>query len=223
MGKNKLRRFAENATFSNMFQRTFDELQEDGFELRSKWRTEFFKNDNPVVLELACGKGEYTVAMARRYPDKNFIGMDIKGARLWKGCKESNREGLQNVAFIRTKIELIEHFFGPSEVDEIWITFPDPQPRKSKSKKRLTSPEFLQRYQNLITPESLIHLKTDNDMLFHYTLDIIKQHNHSIKQTSGNLYQENLQGFISEIQTHYEQMWLEKGKAIKYICFSLTT
>lgn len=221
MGKKKLRRFAENATFENMFQRGYEELIEGGFELKGRWREDFFQNSNPIVLELACGKGEYTVELARRYPEKNYIGMDIKGARMWKGCKTANNEGLKNVAFIRTYIELIGFFFGYQEVDEIWITFPDPQPRKSKRKKRLTSPEFLQRYKNLLKDDAVIHLKTDNDMLFAYTKEVINHYQHQLHYESEDVYGDKINGSIGEIRTFYEQMWLEEDKKIKYISFIL--
>jgi tRNA (guanine-N7-)-methyltransferase len=204
-----------------MFQRGFEDLQENGFELKGHWRADFFQNDNPLVLELACGKGEYTVDLARRYPAKNFIGMDIKGARMWKGCKISNEENLENVAFIRTHIELIGHFFGEKEVDEIWITFPDPQPRKSRRKKRLTSPQFLQRYKNLLREEGIIHLKTDDKGLFAYTKEIIEEYDHPVIFESGDIYGDGISGPPTEIQTFYEKMWLKEGKTIKYISFRL--
>ncbi len=221
MGKKKLRRFAENATFENMFQRTFEELDEDGFELKGRWKTDFFGNNNPIILELACGKGEYAVDMARRFPKKSFIGIDIKGARMWKGCKRSNEEGLHNVAFIRTQIELIQRFFGRHEVDEIWITFPDPHLRKSRRKKRLTSPQFLQRFKNLIRDDGVIHLKTDDDILFEYTREVVAEYKHRIITLSEDVYRDKIPGPVTEIQTFYEQMWLKEGKTIKYISFIL--
>ncbi|MFO8086732.1 MAG: tRNA (guanosine(46)-N7)-methyltransferase TrmB [Bacteroidales bacterium] len=221
MGKKKLRRFAENATFENMFQRNFEELEQDGFEFKGKWKKDFFHNDNPLVLELACGKGEYTVNLARQFPDKNFIGLDIKGARMWKGCKQSNNEGLKNVAFIRTQIELIQRYFGDGEVDEIWITFPDPHLRKSRRKKRLTSPQFLARYHPLLNNNAIIHLKTDDNTLFTYTLEVIKEGKHKIHIQSEDIYKEQTPGPVTEFQTFYEKMWLEEGKKIKYLCFSL--
>lgn len=221
MGKKKLRRFAENATFENMFQRSFEELEEDGFELKGNWRSGFFQNQNPLVLELACGKGEYTVDMARKFPDKNFIGLDIKGSRMWNGCKKSNVENLNNVAFIRTQIELIQFFFGIHEVDEIWITFPDPHLRKSRRKKRLTSPQFLNRYKPLLKDDAIIHLKTDDDTLFEFTREIIQEYNHQIHQISADVYHDQIPGPVTDIQTFYEQMWLDKGKRIKFISFTL--
>ena len=221
MGKKKLKRFAENATFSNMFQRSFEELNEDGFELKGKWKQDFFHNNNPIVLELACGKGEYAVQMAERFPGQNYIGIDIKGARMWKGCKYSNEKELPNVAFIRSQIELIGYFFGNQEVDEIWMTFPDPFLRKSKRKKRLTSPQFLQRFKPLLKDDSIIHLKTDDDTLFAYTKEVIETYNHKVHQISEDIYKDQLSGPLTDIQTFYEQMWLDNGKSIKYICFTL--
>ncbi|MGM0612043.1 MAG: tRNA (guanosine(46)-N7)-methyltransferase TrmB [Bacteroidota bacterium] len=221
MGKKKLKRFAENATFGNMFQRSFEELDEEGFELKGRWREDFFRNTNPIVLELACGKGEYAMHMAESMPDKNFIGIDIKGARMWKGCKYSNDKGLTNVAFIRSQIELIRYFFGDKEIDEIWITFPDPFLRRSRRKKRLTSPQFLQRFKPLLKDEGIIHLKTDDDTLFVFTKEIIETYNHKVNKISADIYKDQLSGPITDIKTFYEQMWLEKGKPIKYICFSL--
>jgi len=221
VGKNKLRRFADNATFPNMFQRSYESLTEEGFEIKGCWNKTFFKNSNPIVLELACGKGEYTVALARRFPEKNFIGLDIKGARMWKGCKEANALKLNNTAFIRTKIELIAHFFGPEEIQEIWITFPDPHLRKSRRKKRLTSPQFLQRFKPLLKPGGLIHLKTDDQNLFDYTHQVILEQGHDLKESCKDVYACNIQGPVTEIQTFYEQIWLEAGKPIKYVRFSL--
>lgn len=204
-----------------MFQRTFEELDMDGFELKGRWREDFFKNQNPIVLELACGKGEYTVGLAKRFPEKNFIGMDIKGARMWKGCKKSNEAGMSNVAFIRTQIEQIRYFFGEKEVDEIWITFPDPHLRKSRAKKRLTSPQFLQRFKPLMKDDGIIHLKTDDDTLFEFTKEVVQDYNHTVHQIFGDVYGEEVPGPLTEIQTFYEQMWLEEGKKIKYISFTL--
>ena len=174
MGKNKLQRFAENLTFDNFFQPTYDEIS-TGYFLKGKWASDFFKNNNPIVLELGCGKGEYSVGLARRYPDKNFIGLDIKGARMWRGCKTAVDENIQNIAFLRTRIELIEHYFAENEISEIWITFPDPQPRRIKENKRLTSPAFLKRYASILKKDLIIHLKTDAFLLYFYTMEIIKK------------------------------------------------
>lgn len=220
MGKNKISRFEENLTFSHLFQRSFEQLQE-GFHLKGRWRAEYFGNDNPIILELGCGKGEYTVGLAQRHPDKNYIGVDIKGSRMWAGCKKVQELGIGNVAFIRARIELIEHFFGPDEVDEIWLTFSDPQPRKSKEKKRLSSPQFLQRYSSFIKKKNLIHLKTDNRILFDYTLEVIASCGHEKRFVSFDIYKDEVPSEVKEIQTFYEQMWREEGRPIYYLNFML--
>ena len=203
-----------------MFQRSFEEL-EDGFHLKGKWHKSYFKNNNPIILELGCGKGEYTVGLAQRNPDKNYIGMDIKGARMWVGCKKVHELGLKNVAFIRTRIELIEHFFGPDEVSEIWLTFSDPQPRKSRSKKRLSSPQFLKRYSHFLRKDNLIHLKTDNPDLFKYTLEVIEGGNHEKGFVSHDVYNGEAPAGVKEIQTFYEEMWREEGRTIHYLNFRM--
>ncbi|MFO7723466.1 MAG: tRNA (guanosine(46)-N7)-methyltransferase TrmB [Bacteroidales bacterium] len=215
--KKKLARFAENQTFPNMFQVSFEQLSQHPFHLKGNWNSRFFDNGNPLVLELGCGKGEYTIGLSRKYPEKNFIGMDIKGARMWKGCKTSQTENLSNVAFIRTRIELLEHFFAPNEVDEIWITFPDPQPRSSREKKRLTSPQFLKRYRNVVKPDGVIHLKTDDDQLYFYTLQVIENEKLSILATSPNIHSDPTADEVAGIKTYYENIWLSKGLSIKYI------
>lgn len=219
-GKNKLKRFAENLTFDNLFQPAFEELV-DGFRLRGKWKKEFFKNSNDIVLELGCGKGEYTVGLAKRYPDKNFIGIDIKGARMWKGLKEAQEDGLSNVAFIRTRINLVEYFFAKNEVSEIWITFPDPHPRELKVKKRLTSPQFLERYTKFLEPGGTIHLKTDNIIFFEYTLDVINDLDHKLLYLEYDVYGSGMDNELTQIQTYYEQKWLDHGTKIKYLKFSM--
>lgn len=220
MSKNKISRFEENRTFSFLFQRNFEDLA-DGFHLRGKWNKEFFGNDNPITLELGCGKGEYTIGLAQRYPDRNFIGIDIKGARLWAGCRQVRDLGLKNVAFIRTRIELIENFFAKDEVKEIWLTFSDPQPRKSRQKKRLSSPQFLKRYSHFLHPDNLIHLKTDNPQLFEYTLDVIRDHGHQPGVVSRDVYKLGAPAEVMEIQTFYEQMWIEEGRTIHYVNFRM--
>ena len=220
MGKKKLQRFSENLTFDNLFQPSFKEI-ENGFMHKGKWNL-FFKNDNPIILELACGKGEYTVGLAKRYPEKNFIGIDIKGARMWKGCKESNDLGMKNVAFIRTRIEFIELFFGEGEVNEIYIIFPDPQPKRAKQRKRLTSPPFLKRYIKVISQEHKVHLKTDNYPLFQYTLELIENDGHTLLYSTDDVYNSpDCPEEIKEIQTFYEEKWLEKGKKINYLVFKI--
>lgn len=218
MVKKKLIRFAENFTFEHMFQQSYDELME-GFRLKGKWHREYFRNDHPIILELGCGKGEYTVGLAREYPQKNFIGIDIKGARLWKGGKAIQQEKLGNAAFIRTKIDLIEHFFNPGEVEEIWITFPDPQ--RKKERKRLTSPRFLARYAKIMKEEGIVHLKTDSTLLFEYTRDILEDLELEILFSTYDLYSSSYDGPATEIRTFYEEMFVKEGVSIKYLEFKL--
>lgn len=219
--KKKLQRFAENLTFDNFFQYQYEQLQSDGFPLKGRWHEAFFKNENPIIVELGCGKGEYAVGLARQYPDKNFIGVDIKGARMWRGLKTAKEEQLTNVAFLRTRIELIEHYFASGEVSEIWITFPDPQPRKSRAHKRLTSPRFINRYRNILKPEGVIHLKTDDMPLYAYTLEVIREGGHRLVFHTPDLYKLTDELDVKKIRTFYEQIWLEQGLTIKYIQFSL--
>ena len=220
MGKNKLARFEENLTFPNLFQVSYEDLKDNKFEMKGRWHEQFFGNDNPIALELGCGKGEYTVALARKYPEKNFIGIDIKGARLWRGCKTSNEEGMKNVAFIRTRIQLIEQFFAAGEVSEIWVTFPDPQPKKPN--KRLTSERFLSYYKNILRPDSTIHLKTDSYELYDYTLnEVIPQGNYQVVFATDDLYGTPRDLEVCEVRTFYESMFLKEGKKITYIQFKI--
>lgn len=210
----------ENISF--VFQYPYAVLQEKGFPLKGKWRENFFHNDNPIVLELGCGKGEYTVGLAQRFKDKNFIGVDIKGARMWSGATEARDRGMRNVAFLRTHIEMIDSFFAADEVDEIWITFPDPQMKKVR--KRLTSTRFLELYRKILKPGGVIHLKTDSPFLYTYTRLLVEKNAGTLpllKQTD-NLYA-NPEGVddILDIKTHYERQWLERGLTIKYISFRL--
>ena len=220
MGKNKLEKFAENATFPNFFQPSQVKVMENGFALKGKWRSCFFQNDNPIVLELACGRGEYTVALAAKYPDKNFIGIDRKGARMWKGCKESIQTQLINVAFLRTQIGLIKYFFAEGEVDEIWLTFPDPHAARSKTSKRLTSPLFLDFYKHILKPNGVIHLKTDSELLYQYTLEIIENLQYNVLETNADIHASVHTNEDLNIQTYYETKWREEGIPIKYIRFS---
>ena len=209
-------------TFPHVFQYTFSALQGRGeaFELKGEWRN-FFRNDNPIVLELGCGRGEYTVALAELFPDKNFIGVDIKGARMWTGAKESHQKGLKNVAFIRTNIEIITEFFGKDEVSEIWLTFPDPQMKKAK--KRLTSTRFMELYQRFVKPGGIIHLKTDSNFMFTYTSEMVKTNGYKLLFENNDLYNSGFSDDkILSIRTFYEQQWLERGLTIKYIKFLLT-
>jgi len=221
VGKNKLKRFAENNTFENLFQPSFQEVWNNDFTLKGKWNKNFFKNQNPIVLEVGCGKGEYTVNLAKNYPNKNFIGIDIKGARLWKGAKEAAELAMPNVAFIRTRIEHIRSFFSENEVSEIWITFPDPQPRPSKARKRLSSSRFLNYYQNFTKKNGIVHLKTDSLGLHDYTKALVEQNNLKILYCTNNLYNSSIADPILSIRTFYEKMFLEQGKPITYISFEL--
>jgi len=223
MGKDKLKRFSEMESFDNVFQPQLKDINEDS-ELKGKW-SEFFKNDNPVVLELGCGKGEYTVGMARKYPNKNFIGIDIKGARIWRAAKTAIHENLNNVAFLRTKIDFIERFFDKNEVSEIWLTFWDPQPKRPR--KRLTSPLFIARYKNILTDDATINLKCDSDLLYEYTQEQIEENNYNVYENSNDVYGElmlranqDLQDLMN-IRTFYEQRWINEGKTIKYCKFSI--
>ncbi|MBE0650170.1 MAG: tRNA (guanosine(46)-N7)-methyltransferase TrmB [Bacteroidales bacterium] len=217
--KNKLQRFAENLTFDNLFQYSYEEVIK-GFPYRGKWN-QFFGNNNKIVLELACGKGEYTVGLARKYPNANFIGVDIKGARMWRGLKTAQEEGLKNVAFIRTRINLIEYFFAQNEVDEIWITFPDPQVKESREKKRLTSPQFLKLYTNFLKPEGIIHLKTDGILLYDYTREVIEEGGHMLLYANEDIYGSDLKNEVTGIQTFYEKKWLSYQTKIRYLKFQL--
>ena len=190
--------------------------------MRGKWHEEYFHNSNPIVLELGCGRGEYTVGLAARYPNKNYIGIDIKGARMWAGAKQAELAGMQNVAFLRTNIELLTHFFAPNEVAEIWITFPDPQMKKAT--KRLTSTYFMLRYAQLLQPNGLIHLKTDSPFLYTYTQAMVKENNYPLLVDTDDLYAAQATADIDEarsLQTHYEHQWLDRGLTIKYISFPL--
>lgn len=219
--KNKLKRFAENLTFPNVFQPTYTEVSTGSIPLKSNWNRDFFNNNNPIVLELGCGKGEYTVNLARRYPDRNFIGIDIKGARFWRGAKTAIEENLKNVAFVRTHIEFIESIFGKDEVSEIWITFPDPQLKERRAKKRLTAPGFLNRYKNLLKPDGIVNLKTDSAELHQYTQEVLETNNHPFIKATADLYNSEFLNEELQIKTAYETVFLREGKKITYICFGL--
>ena len=220
--KNKLKRFRENETFSNVIQPTRDEVVDGEFNLRGKWNSEFFKNENPIVLELGCGKGEYSVALAQAYPHKNFIGIDIKGARFWRGAKTALEEGLKNVAFLRSQIELVDLIFAENEVDEIWITFPDPQIKYKRTKHRMTNSEFLQRYKKILKPNGMVNLKTDSEFMHGYTLGLLHGEGHEVVQANHNVYKnEYSPKEVTGIQTFYEKQYLEQGKPITYIQFRI--
>ena len=220
--KNKLKRFKENETFKNVFQPTREEVVGGDFPLKGKWKSEFFKNDNPVVLELGCGKGEYSVGLAKLNPNKNFIGIDIKGARFWRGAKTAIEENMGNVAFVRTQIELIEHCFAKDEVDEIWITFPDPQIKYKRTKHRMTNASFLENYKKVLKPNGLMHLKTDSEFMHGYTLGLLHGAGHEVIYANHNVYKnEGAPEEVTSIQTFYEGQYLEINKAITYIQFRI--
>lgn len=242
MGKNKLKKFAEMKTFHNVFECGIHDITEDNpiAQLAGHWNEQVFHNSNPIVLELGCGRGEYTVGLARTYPDKNFIGIDIKGARLWAGAKEAETDGVRNAAFLRINIEMITHFFAPNEVSEIWITFPDPQMKKAT--KRLTSTYFMARYQQFVREDGVIHLKTDSPFLYTYTQEMLRLNGYKILVDTQDLYRpltlkdrptdcktvtlkdrcaEGLLADARALQTHYEQQWLSRGMTIKYLRWEL--
>ena len=220
--KNKLKRFSENETFTNVFQPTREEVVGDQFPLKGKWNSDFFKNDNPIVLELGCGKGEYSVGLAERFPEKNFIGIDIKGARFWRGAKTAVESGMNNVAFVRTQIELINHIFAENEVSEIWITFPDPQIKYKRTKHRMTNAEFLDRYKKILKPSGLMHLKTDSEFMHGYTLGLLHGLGHEVIYANHNIYKnEGAPAEVTGIQTFYESQYLEVNKPITYIKFRI--
>jgi len=219
MSKKKLQRFADMETFSNVIQPDFNSVFENDFHLKGHWKNMQFGNDHPLVLELGCGKGEYTVELAKRFPRKNFIGIDIKGSRMWRGARTAIEQNLMNVRFLRTHIEIINSFFDRNEVDEIWITFPDPQIKKRR--KRLTSPRFLMNYSRFLKNNGVVHLKTDNDTLFRYTLELAKINSFIIKCQTQDLYQSDLKDEILEIKTFYERQFLDQGMRINYLCFEL--
>ncbi len=211
MGKDKLKRFAELETFTNVFQ--LNPVH------KGNWNSNYFKINQPIVLELGCGRGEYTVSLAKYFPQHNFIGIDIKGARIWRGAKTGMEENIPNMAFLRIEIEQLEEHFGVHEVDEIWITFPDPQPQISRERKRLTSDRFLSIYKNILKPNGVVHLKTDNDGLYEYTLEKINELKLNIIRKTNDLYKEEWLDDVLSIQTTYEKIYRDKGKNINYIQF----
>ena len=221
MGKNKLKKFAEIESMDCVLQYPREVLLADGFPQKGKWREEIFPAARPIVLELGCGKGEYTVGLAKSFPDKNFIGIDIKGARIWSGAKEVEALNLDNAKFLRTEIENLSAVFDRGEVDEIWITFPDPQMQKPR--KRLTASRFLQQYSGFLKPGGLIHLKTDSPFLFEYTRRLVEKNNLEVTEITDDLYGEGKADPVKSIKTYYESQWLSRGKKIKLISFRLSS
>lgn len=218
--KNKLKRFQENETFKNVIQPTRDEVL-NNFSHKGKWHS-FFGNNNPLIVELGCGKGEYTVALARQNPDKNYIGIDIKGARFWRGAKTAIEENLPNVAFVRTQIELVDYIFSANEISEIWITFPDPQIKYQRTKHRMTNTTFLKRYFNVLKENGIINLKTDSEFMHGYTLGLLHGEGHEVLYANHNVYHNSgAPKEVTEIQTFYENQYLAVDKAITYIKFRL--
>lgn len=220
--KNKLKRFKENETFANVIQPSRDELINNEFALKGAWNQSFFKNDKPLVLELGCGKGEYSVSLAKKFQDKNFVGIDIKGARFWRGAKTAVEEQITNVAFVRMQIELIAHAFGENEVDEIWITFPDPQIKYKRTKHRMTNTDFLKRYKSILKPEGIVNLKTDSEFMHGYTLGLLHGEGHEVLYANHDVYKnEGSPDEVTSIQTFYEQQYLDQNKPITYIRFKI--
>ena len=220
MGKNKLARWTEFGSYDNVIQPLIRDVAGRDHPIKGRWNSELFKNNNPIVLELGCGKGEYSVGLAENFPDKNFIGIDIKGARMWRGAKTANEKNLPNVAFLRTRIEFINSFFSRDEVDEIWITFPDPHPGARNSNKRLTSPWFLNTYRLFLKDKGLIHLKTDNKELYEFTMRTLAYNNLQTIFSTNDLYSEQSDNILS-IKTHYEKIYLTSGIRITYLSFRL--
>ncbi len=216
-------KFDEMKSMERVFEPSMSDFIDVKYPLKGNWNKEVFKNDNPIVLELGCGKGEYSVGMGRKYPHKNFVGIDIKGARIWKGAKEANQEGLTNVAFLRNVVDFVEHFFAENEIDEIWCTFSDPQPKKPN--KRLTSRQFINRYKKVLKPNGIVHLKTDNTLLYESTLEEIEEYGYETLANSNNIYEKDWSTFSEEFQeilsikTHYETLFANKGFKIKYVAF----
>jgi tRNA (guanine-N7-)-methyltransferase len=218
----KLEKFAELETLGNCFSFFFTQLNQ-GFPIKGKWHKEVFHNSHPIILELGCGKGEYTIGLAEKHPEKNFIGVDLKGNRIWSGAKQAIENNFRHVAFLRSRIDFIDHCFAEQEVDEIWITFPDPQPQKTRARKRLTHPLFINRYKKFLKQGGLIHLKTDSTSLYEYTLEVIAENQFSLVWHTADLYSTcpaDREELI-RIKTYYEKLFTDKGENIKYICFRI--
>ena len=224
MGKDKIKRFKENLTFRCMIQPFFDEVFNKDYKLKGCWNRDFFGNDKPIVLELGCGRGEYTIGLAKMFPDKNFIGIDVKGARMWRGARTATEENIDTAAFIRTRVEFIDSFFAENEISEIWITFPDPQLKKNRVKKRLTSPVFLTRYSKILSEDGTINLKTDSDHLHLYTKEVIRENGLEQLIANMDIYnapQGEVPDAVTALQTTYEAKYLKEDKPITYLKFKL--
>jgi tRNA (guanine-N7-)-methyltransferase len=220
VGKNKLARWTELGSYDNVIQPEIEDVSGKDHPIKGRWNQDLFKNGNPITIELGCGKGEYTVGLANNFPQNNFIGIDIKGARMWRGAKTANEQKLPNVAFLRTRIEFINSFFSSDEVDEIWITFPDPHPGGRNSNKRLTSPWFLNSYRLFLKDKGLIHLKTDNKELYDFTCKVLSHNNVETIISTNDLYTEKIDNILS-IRTHYEKIFLDAGLKINFLSFRL--
>lgn len=221
-GKNKIRRFKENETFQNVIQPSRAEIVGGKFALKGKWNSDFFKNQHPIVLELGCGKGEYTVGLSELFPEKNFVGIDIKGARFWRGAKTAIENNQNNVAFLRTQIELIDSCFEAGEVSEIWITFPDPQIKYKRTKHRLTNAEFLDKYKKIMQPDGIVNLKTDSEFMHGYTLGLLHGAGHEVIYANHHIYKhEGAPNEVTSIQTFYEKQYLERQKPITFVRFRI--
>ncbi len=221
--KNKLKRFKENETFSNVIQPTREEVLNNTLYLKGNWNQDFFKNENPIILELGCGKGEYSVNLAKMFPHKNFLGIDIKGARFWRGAKTALEEKITNVGFLRTQIELVDLIFDENEIDEIWITFPDPQIKYTRTKHRMTNPDFLNKYKKIIKPNGVVHLKTDSEYMHGYTLGLLQGLGLNIEYAHHDVYgTTNAPKEVTEIQTYYESQYLAINKKITYLRFNFS-
>jgi tRNA (guanine-N7-)-methyltransferase len=221
VGKDKLARWAEMKTFKNVIEPPVWEVISKDHPVKRNWNKIIFKNENPVILELGCGKGEYTVGLASRFPENNYVGIDIKGARMWRGSKTAQENNIQNASFLRTRIEFIKSFFSSDEVNEIWITFPDPHPKKRDAGKRLTSPSFLNSYRAILKDRGIIHLKTDNKDLWNYTKKVVENNNLETVVSTNDLYSGEITNDILTIRTHYEKIFLEQGIKICYLAFRL--